>query len=159
LASITSDDQAKLLKILNVTVDATNVNFGTSAENINVTDAFGTIVMRTFAGTDYSGTAIPTAHVDIVWLGGQYGTTMQISPRFLADFSPASGTLEAPILQITQAGGNVTLTWSAVTGATNYRVESSDNPYAGFALVTTTSNLTYSGAATTKKFYRVIAIN
>jgi len=159
LASITSDDQAKLLKILNVTVDATNVNFGTSAENINVTDAFGTIVMRTFAGTDYSGTAIPTAPVDIVCLGGQYGTTMQISPRFLADFSPASGTLEAPILQITQAGGNVTLTWSAVTGATNYRVESSDNPYAGFALVTTTSNLTYSGAATTKKFYRVIAIN
>ncbi|GAB1365939.1 hypothetical protein MASR1M36_08100 [Candidatus Cloacimonadaceae bacterium] len=158
-ATVSTDDQAKLLKLMNVTIDATNVNFGTAAENINVTDAAGTIVMRTFPATDYSGTAIPTAAVDIVCLGGQFGTTMQISPRFLADITPAAGTLEAPIINISQVGGTVSLSWAAVAGATSYRVEAADDPYGAFTELSTTTNLFYSGAATAKKFYRVIAIN
>lgn len=159
LATITSDDQAKLLKIMNVTVDATTVNFLATAENINVTDASGTIVMRTFPATDYSNTAIPTTPVDIVCLGGQYGTGMQISPRFLADITPAAGTLEAPIINISQVGGTISLSWAAVAGATSYRIEAADDPYGTFTELSTTTNLFYSGAAVAKKFYRVIALN
>ena len=159
LATITSDDQAKLLRVLNVTIDATTVNFQAVAENINVTDASGTLVMRTFPATDYSNTAIPTTPVDIVCLGGQFGTTMQFSPRFLADITAAAGTLEAPIINISQVGGNISLSWAAVAGASSYRIEASNNPYSGFTTVTTTTNLFYSGAATAMKFYRVIALN
>ncbi len=111
LATITSDDQAKLLQIMNVTLDATQVNFGTGAQNINATDASGTIVMRTFPATDYSGTPIPTDPVNIICLGGQYNATMQFSPRFLADFESAFDYPEGVPVQvgndiITVTGGN-----------------------------------------------------
>ncbi|PKN72667.1 MAG: hypothetical protein CVU50_05880 [Candidatus Cloacimonetes bacterium HGW-Cloacimonetes-3] len=70
------------------------------------------------------------------------------------------GILDTPVVTITETAGNVVLDWTAVTGATGgYRIESSDDPYTGFSLVTTTSNLTWSGAASSaKKFYRVIAL-
>jgi len=97
--------------------------------------------------------------VDIICLGGQFNETMQFSPRFLADITPASGILEAPIVNISQVDGTINLSWSAVNGATNYRVESADDPYGTWTTVTTTTNLLYSGTATDKKFYRVIAIN
>lgn len=160
LATITSADQAKLLKIMNVTLDATTVNFQAIAENINATDASGPGVMRTFPATDYSGTPIPVDPVDIVCLGGQYNTTMQFSPRFLADITPAAGTLEAPIVSISEAAGTITLTWNAVAGATSYRVEGSNDPYSGYIQVTiVTTGTTWSGPAAAMKFYRVIALN
>jgi len=159
LSTITTDDQAKLLKILNVSIDATNVDFGTTAENINVTDASGTIVMRTFPATDYSGTAIPTTPVDIVCLGGEYNSTMQISPRFLADITPATGTLEAPIVSITHSGTYVTLNWAAVAGATTYKIQSSDDPYTGFTDLTNTATTSWTGASEGKMFFRVYAGN
>jgi len=160
LATITSADQAKLLKIYSVTLtpNATGV-FAATAENITATDASGTGVMRTFPNADYAGTAIPTDPVDIVCLGGQYNDTMQFSPRFLADITPAAGILEAPIVNISQVAGMINLSWNQVPGATNYRIESADDPYGTWSTVTTTPNLFYSGAAVSKKFYRVIATN
>jgi len=160
LATITTDDQARLLKISNVTLTPpTSGLFAATAENITATDASGTGVLRTFPAADYAGTAVPATPVDVVCLGGQFGTTMQFSPRFLADITPAAGTLEAPIINITQVGGTISLSWEAVAGATSYRVESSNDPYTGFTPLTTTTNLFYSGAATPLKFYRVIALN
>jgi len=159
LATITTDDQAKLLKINNVTLDATTGNFAATAENINATDASGTGVLRSFPAADYAGTAIPATPVDIVCLGGQYGTTMQFSPRFLADITPAAGTLEAPILNITIAAGQVNISWAAVSSASGYRIESSNDPYTGFTTVTTTTGLTWSGSTAGMKFFRVIATN
>lgn len=160
LATITSADQAKLLKIYSVTLtpNATGV-FAATAENINASDASGTGVMRTFPNADYAGTAIPTDPVDIVCLGGQYNDTMQFSPRFLADITPAAGILEAPIVNISQVAGMINLSWNQVPGATNYRIESADDPYGTWSTVTTTPNLFYSGTAVSKKFYRVIATN
>ncbi|HNV62681.1 MAG TPA: chitobiase/beta-hexosaminidase C-terminal domain-containing protein, partial [Candidatus Cloacimonas acidaminovorans] len=160
LATITSADQAKLLKIYSVTLtpNADGV-FAATAENINASDASGTGVMRTFPNADYAGTAIPTDPVDIVCLGGQYNDTMQFSPRFLADITPAAGILEAPIVNISQVAGMINLSWNQVPGATNYRIESADDPYGTWSTVTTTPNLFYSGAAVSKKFYRVIATN
>ncbi len=160
LATITTDDQARLLKISNVTLTPpTSGLFAATAENITATDASGTGVLRTFPAADYAGTAVPATPVDVVCLGGQFGTTMQFSPRFLADITPAAGTLEAPIINISQVGGSVSLSWAAVAGATSYRVEAADDPYGAFTELSTTTNLFYSGAATAKKFYRVIAIN
>lgn len=68
-------------------------------------------------------------------------------------------SLDAPVVVITEDAGNVVLTWDAVSGAASYRIEASDDPYTGYDTVTTTTNLTWSGAASTaKKFYRVIAL-
>jgi len=159
LASLTSADQAKLIKVENIMVDATNVNFGTFAENINVTDPTATLVMRTFPATDYSSTAIPTVAQDIICLVGEFSGTMQISPRFLSDFSNhAGGTLEAPIVSINVVGNTINLSWDAVAGATSYRVEGSSDPYGTFTPVTTVTGTAYNGAAEGMKFFKVIAI-
>jgi len=60
---------------------------------------------------------------------------------------------------ITHDGTDVVLTWDAVTGATDYKVYRSTDPYTGFTeLVGTTGGLTTytdSGAAGTKYFYQV----
>lgn len=159
LASLTTADQAKLIKVENVMVDATNVNFGTYAENINVTDPTATLVMRTFPATDYSSTAIPTVAQDIICLVGEFNSAMQISPRFLSDFSNhAGGTLEAPIVSINVVGNTINLSWDAVAGATSYRVEGSSDPYGTFTPVTTVTGTAYNGAAEGMKFFKVIAI-
>ncbi len=158
LASLTSDDQAKLIRVCSVTIDATNGNFGTGVESITITDASGSLTMRTFSPTDYNGTPIPTEPVDLICLAGQYRNTIQVSPRFLADFLPATAQLAAPVVQIVETNGTVTLSWEAVAGAVNYRIERSDDPYTGFVQVGTTPATSYSEAATgTKLFYRVIA--
>ncbi len=157
LASLTSDDQGKLIKVRSVTLAATG-NFGTGAQNINISDASGSAVMRTFPNTDYSGTPIPTDPVDVICLAGQFGSTMQISPRFLADFLPATTQLPAPVVQIVESNGAVTLSWEAVTGAVNYRIERSSDPYTGYVQIGITSTTSYIDAATgAKQFYRVIA--
>ena len=86
LASLTSADQAKLIKVINATLDYSTGNFLAYAQNINVTQDITTLTMRTIANTDYSNTAIPTVAQNITCLVGQYIAAMQISPRFLADF-------------------------------------------------------------------------
>lgn len=160
LASITSADQAKLIKVMNVTVDATLVNYPAAAANINVTDPSGTLVMRTFPTTDYSGTPILTP-VNITCLAGQYLTAMQISPRFLADLEDASVPLGTPVVSIAYAAGSVTLTWGDVDGASSYRVETASNPYGTYTpVVPDVTEPTYviTNPTEAMKFFRVIAI-
>ena len=71
-------------------------------------------------------------------------------------------TLAAPaILTITRSGTNVILAWTAVSGATSYKVYSSDNPYTGFTqtgspVTGTTMTLAASAA---RRFFRVTANN
>jgi hypothetical protein len=160
LASLTSADQAKLIKVVNATVDATNGNFGTYAENINTTDPTATLVMRTFPNTTYSGTVIPVDPVNITCLVGQYYANMQISPRFLTDFEPfVAGLLPPEQVTISQAGTQVTLQWQAVDGATGYIVEVSDMPYSGYTTLTTTTDPshTFTMGTDAQRFYRVRA--
>jgi len=160
LATITTDDQAKLLKIMNVTLTPSVLGtFLATAENIVAADASGAGTLRTFPDADYATTTIPATPVNITCLGGQFGDAMQFSPRFLTDIEAAGGTLDTPVVVITQDGTDVVLTWGEITGATGgYRIESSDEPYTGFTTVTTTSLLTWSGTAVSKKFFRVIAL-
>ncbi len=63
-------------------------------------------------------------------------------------------------LTITVAGGNVTLTWSAVPGATHYLIYDDVEPYGGFNYVATTSSTTWSTSLVgEKRFYVVTAAN
>ncbi|MCB5288531.1 MAG: DUF5689 domain-containing protein, partial [Candidatus Cloacimonetes bacterium] len=130
LNSLTSTDQAKLIRVQNVTIDNTNVNFGSSAENINVTQGETTLVLRTFPATDYSDQPIPAEPIDLICLVGQFNADMQVSPRFLADFaSPFSypdGTeipTEVPGVSITITGGSGNID----TGATPSPVPNAAN--------------------------------
>ncbi len=95
-ASLTPDDQAQLIRVLNVTIDPTQVTFPATAANINATDPTATLTLRTFPNAEYSNTPIPTAAVHLVCLVGQYQDTMQVSPRFLADFESTTG-VAAPV--------------------------------------------------------------
>ena len=161
LASLTTADQAKLIKVMNATVDATLGTYPANASNINVTDPTATLVMRTFPNTDYSGTPIHTVPVNITCLVGQYDANMQISPRFLADFEVAGGTLDAPVVTISRVGSGIQLTWADVDGATSYRVEAASDPYGTYTTLGTTTDISYTiqNPTETMKFFRVIAIN
>ncbi|MBW6513320.1 MAG: chitobiase/beta-hexosaminidase C-terminal domain-containing protein, partial [Candidatus Syntrophosphaera sp.] len=97
LASLIPADQAKLIKVLDVTIDATLVNFPATATNINATDPTATLTLRTFPNAEYSDTPIPASAVNLICLVGQYNDGMQISPRFLADFSDPATDIEAPV--------------------------------------------------------------
>ncbi len=161
LASLTSADQAKLIKVMNVNIDPALVNFPAAASNINATDPTATRILRTFAGTDYVSTPIPTVATDIICLVGQYLTDIQISPRFLADMSPSTtGQLDSPVVTITRNGNNVVLNWNAIPGANSgYRIEVDTNPYGSFSTIYNTlpGVLTWSETTAEKKFYRVVA--
>ncbi|MFO7978945.1 MAG: T9SS type A sorting domain-containing protein [Bacteroidales bacterium] len=83
--ALSADDQAKLVTLKNVTIDATG-DFATGT-NYTVTDGTNTMALRTeFYGADYIGTAIPTAPQNITGVIIQYNDNMQIVPRSLADF-------------------------------------------------------------------------
>ena len=103
LASLTSADQSKLIKVENATLGSTGT-FLNTAQNIDITQDVTTLVMRTFAAVDYSLTAIPTGAQNITCLVGQFGAAMQISPRFLADFE----SYVAPTPIVINADGSAT---------------------------------------------------
>ncbi|MFW5628817.1 MAG: chitobiase/beta-hexosaminidase C-terminal domain-containing protein [Candidatus Cloacimonadaceae bacterium] len=86
---LTSADQSKLVKVKGLQFVGAGENFGSGTQNLNAIDANdNTIVIRTFPNTDYSGTTIPTEAFDLIAVVCQYNTTMQLQPRFLADFLP-----------------------------------------------------------------------
>ncbi len=92
LSSLTSADQGKLIKVQGTTIaHATFTDFPATAQNLDATDATATLILRTFANTDYANTPIPVVAVDLICLVGQFGTDMQVSPRFLSDIQFAGG--------------------------------------------------------------------
>ncbi len=80
------------------------------------------------------------------------------SPDIGADEAVGIIALDIPIVEIDQADGSVLLEWIAVSGATAYRIEASNEPETGFSVLGTTSDTTFSDPASTKQFYRVIAV-
>ncbi len=110
LASLTSADQSKLIKVYNVTLGSTG-NFSSGTQSIPVTQGETTLTLRTLTSTDYNGEPIPQTPQNITCLVGQYNADIQITPRFLADFEEAFDFLEdtpTPIngLTVTISGGN-----------------------------------------------------
>lgn len=105
IGALATGDQAKLVKLNNVTFTST----GTFAngQNYTISDGVNTLVLRTdFWNVDYIGTPIPTSAHNITGVIIQYNDALQIVPRNLADFyeipytthfqfAAASGTLPA----------------------------------------------------------------
>ncbi|GAB1366918.1 hypothetical protein MASR1M36_17890 [Candidatus Cloacimonadaceae bacterium] len=68
--------------------------------------------------------------------------------------------LDTPVVTIADVAGAPTISWAAVTGANNYVVYGSDDPYAAdpWTLVGTTTDLSYSYTGTEgMKFFKVVA--
>lgn len=68
--------------------------------------------------------------------------------------------LDTPVVAIADVAGAPTISWAAVTGANNYAVYGSDDPYAAdpWTLVGTTTDLSYSYTGTEgMKFFKVVA--
>jgi hypothetical protein len=128
LASLVPADQAKLIKVMDATIDPALVTFPATATNINVTDATTTLVLRTFLNADYSNTAIPTNPVHLICLVGQFSETMQVSPRFLTDFVSTS-TVSAPTFDPPQgiyfAPVSVVLSCDSANATINYTTDGS----------------------------------
>ncbi|MDD5316146.1 MAG: chitobiase/beta-hexosaminidase C-terminal domain-containing protein, partial [Candidatus Cloacimonetes bacterium] len=159
LASLGAADQAKLIKVMNVTITGA-ATFPSNAANLTATDPTASLTLRTFPNADYAGTAIPTDPVNLTCLVGQFNDTMQIGHRFLSDIEEIGGQLASPVVDLSIMDNMLHLDWNAVSGASSYRVEAADDPYAAtFSVLGTTTDpgmlITPSSA---KKFYRVIAL-
>jgi hypothetical protein len=94
LTAITSADQAKLIKLSNITFTSfgTTGKFATST-NYNIKDANeATSIFRTaFAEANYIGTDIPTTlFKEMLVLVGEYNGTIQLTSRSTADWSLVS---------------------------------------------------------------------
>lgn len=86
LQSLTSDDQAKLLKIENVRFAETASPFMAST-NYTLTSPNGNGVFRTsFPAADYIGTNMPTDPQILTVLVNQYQSEIQVTARSLSDF-------------------------------------------------------------------------
>ena len=150
--------ESELVKVSGVTFDTADgiITFanGTLYPMNTATMNFRT----TFYDMDYIGTIVPTGTVDVVGIPNSRVTEgNNFTARYLSDFE-ATGGLEIPVVAITEASGTITLTWDAVAGATSYRIEHSDNPYAGYTTLTTTANLTYQVPAGARKWFKVFAV-
>ena len=167
LSSLTTNDQAKLVSVSNVSFTAPTGNF-VAATNYPVTDVSkgaGNLYTN-FAEVDYIviPTPVPVTPVNIVALVGQSGTAIRITPRSSADItSPAA----PPALSVNPTslsgfeyflgGGPSTVKPFAITGTnltpasgsitvtaqTNFQVS---NGVDGFG---TSANISYTGGALT----------
>lgn len=94
LDAITVDDEAKLVKVVNVIFNSATGTFGTGKNYTLEDGAANTLVLRTdFFSADYIGTDIPTTSVTLTGVLVDYNGTMQFTPRNLADFQSAVATL------------------------------------------------------------------
>ncbi|MFW5793363.1 MAG: DUF5689 domain-containing protein [Bacteroidota bacterium] len=84
---VTSDDQAKLIKLENVSfVDITEGQLFENGTNYTITDGVNEFVLRTdFWNVDYIETEIPHNQLSITGVIIQYNEDFQIVPRFAAD--------------------------------------------------------------------------
>jgi len=131
LASLTSADQSKLIKVYNVTLGTTG-NFTTGAQNILVTQGETTLTLRTLTSTDYNGQPIPQTPQNITCLVGQYNADIQITPRFLADFEETYDipegypvTIGSDIVEIT--GGNANIVTGFIPPVNNDTFDASNS--------------------------------
>lgn len=96
LASLTSDDQAKLIKVLGLSFVDPPATFPSTASNLSVTDGINTMTLRTFPDANYAGENVPTDVFDLICLVGQFNADMQIGPRFITDFILTTEEVDIP---------------------------------------------------------------
>ena len=81
--------------------------------------------------------------------------------EFTTAFSISLAALEKFFLSYASFASSIKKgSWPAVSGATSYRVEASNDPYGTYTTLGSTSDLSYNFTPTEDmKFFRVIAIN
>ena len=107
IASLTHNDQCKLVKLVNVAFDQAGAQYVISNnfvynKNYDFTGyPVASFAFRTaFSESDYLTTAIPITPVTAVVLVGQYNTTMQVTSRNLADFQSAESTVSSSVYTV-----------------------------------------------------------
>ncbi len=99
LDAITTDDQAKLIEVEEVSFEDTGV-FETE-ENYNITTPDGDGVFRTsFWDADYIGEPIPEVSLTIVMLVNQHNQSIQLTARDLGDFGALSSNASLAVFKI-----------------------------------------------------------
>ncbi len=141
LLNLTTDYQAKLVKVVNATISDIPAGTGlfVASTNYTLTDATGTDFLRTaYADLNYIGQSIPTVAKNITGVVLQFAADMQLVPRSLADFETSEPTNHATAFSAgTTTTTTIPLTWTdATTGAVlpaAYLIKGSSVSYAAIA--------------------------
>ncbi len=90
IASLSSDDQAKLIKLENIVfVNVSGGSVFSSGASYTITDGVNEFVLRTdFYNVDYIGREVPQETLSLVGVIRQHFQTLQIVPRFSEDIIP-----------------------------------------------------------------------
>ena len=109
LADITSDHQAKLVKVSGLTISDIDGGTGVfvASKSYNLNGASNPIIRTQYADLDYIGTTIPTAPQNIVGVVLMYNSTVQLVPRSLADISTGVSKTRLQDLSVWTAAGKI----------------------------------------------------
>jgi len=135
----------------------TKVVFTAPLENNWVSSQIRTVDFSDVPATDNN----PNFKVRIVLTGGTFATGNNRFDNIKIFGTPTGAALDPPQnVQISIVGANVQITWNAVTGATGYRIEASNDPYGIFTPIDTIGAVTLWSTAVSAnyRFYRVVAI-
>ena len=109
LGDITSDHQAKLVKVSGLTIS--DIDGGTglfvASKSYNLNGGTNPVLRTQYADQDYIGATIPTAPQTIVGVVLVYGTTIQLVPRSLADISTGVSKTRMQDLSVWTAAGKI----------------------------------------------------
>ncbi len=90
--------ESRLIRLIDATFDAGDVgNMFADNTNYDVTVVGGTdmtVARVSFGDEDIIGTTIPSTHVNIIGLGGEFNGTYQVLPRYASDIENALSTEE-----------------------------------------------------------------
>jgi len=105
IASLTAADQSKLVKIENYTFTAPTGNFVSSTNyavsQLGTDFAVASFAFRTaFSESNYIGTAVPTTSISTIGIVAIFNTTVQYTPRNLADFLSSIATISSGVYTV-----------------------------------------------------------
>ncbi|MFT3753948.1 MAG: FN3 associated domain-containing protein [Paludibacter sp.] len=105
--------QGKLVKVLSTTITGSGSFAAATSYDLNGSSA--TVIRTQYSDLNYIGQAIPTTAQDITGVVLVFGTTAQLVPRSLSDFSASTATSLNPVKDnsIHAANGNIVLSASA----------------------------------------------
>ncbi len=120
--------ESRLVTVENVTlVDPENWPAEGSSYTLTLSDGTNEFDLRVDQDTDIDGSTVLAGSFDLTAVVGQYDSSApydsgyQLLPRFYSDFAQAQA-LPAPVVNISIAANQLTLSWDAILGATDYTV-------------------------------------
>ncbi len=124
LDSLTSDDQSRLVRVLNVSFENTGT-FPVGAFETNISDpsviGFVGIFRNVFSESDITGAAIPEVEVDIVGIIQERDAGLTLAARSLADITASP----VPTIEVTGTLGALSTTYGTASSAETVTVSGS----------------------------------